>query len=67
MMFWLNANSRCLMFLGGDAPALLPLPLTSYEYTEFRAVKVAPDNHVEYARHCYELVGQRLSLKPVKR
>ncbi|GAB5120106.1 transposase [Escherichia coli] len=42
-------------------------PLTAYEYTEFRAVKVAPDYHVEYARHWYsvphELVGQRLSLK----
>ncbi|EFC0383308.1 IS21 family transposase, partial [Escherichia coli] len=37
------------------------------EYTEYKAVKVGPDYHVEYARHWYsvphELVGQRLSLK----
>ncbi|HBM8746866.1 TPA: IS21 family transposase [Escherichia coli] len=50
-----------------DAPALSPLPLTPYEYTEYKAVKVGPDYHVEYARHWYsvphELVGQRLSLK----
>lgn len=50
-----------------DAPALSPLPLTTYEYTEYKAVKVGPDYHVEYARHWYsvphELVGQRLSLK----
>ncbi len=50
-----------------DAPALSPLPLAPYEYTEYKAVKVGPDYHVEYARHWYsvphELVGQRLSLK----
>ncbi|WP_432805650.1 Mu transposase domain-containing protein [Escherichia coli] len=46
-----------------DAPALSPLPLAPYEYTEYKAVKVGPDYHVEYARHWYsvphELVGQR--------
>lgn len=50
-----------------DAPALSPLPLAPYEYTEYKAVKVGSDYHVEYARHWYsvphELVGQRLSLK----
>lgn len=50
-----------------DAPALSPLPLAPYEYTEYKAVKVGPDYHVEYARHWYsvphELVDQRLSLK----
>ncbi|WP_439412731.1 IS21 family transposase [Enterobacter ludwigii] len=50
-----------------DAPALSALPAAPYEYAEYRAVKVAPDYHVEYARHWYsvphELVGQRLSLK----
>ena len=34
-----------------DAPALSPLPLAPYEYTEYKAVKVGPDYHVEYARH----------------
>ncbi len=60
-------QTRAQRFALLDTPALLPLPLTAYEYTEFRAVKVAPDYHVEYARHwCsvpHELVGQRLSLK----
>ncbi|SSF82451.1 Uncharacterised protein [Klebsiella quasipneumoniae] len=50
-----------------DAPTLSPLPLATYEYTEYKAVKVGPDYHVEYARHWYsvlhELVEQRLSLK----
>lgn len=50
-----------------DAPALSALPAVPYEYAKYRAVKVAPDYHVEYARHWYsvphELVGQRLSLK----
>ncbi len=26
-----------------DAPALSPLPLAPYEYTEYKAVKVGPD------------------------
>lgn len=34
-----------------DAPALSALPAAPYEYAEYRAVKVAPDYHVEYARH----------------
>lgn len=50
-----------------DAPALSPLPLEPYEYTEYKAVKVGPDYHGEYARHWYSVphkqVGQRLSLK----
>lgn len=50
-----------------DAPALSALPAAPYEYAEYRAVKVAPDYHVEYARHWYsvphELVDQPLSLK----
>lgn len=58
-----RAERFCIL----DAPALSPLPLASYEYTEYKAVKVGPDCHVEYARYWYsvphELVGQRLSLK----
>lgn len=46
-----------------DAPALSALPLATYEYTEYKAVKVGPDYHVEYASHWYsvphELVGQQ--------
>jgi len=60
-------QTRAERFRMLDAPALSPLPLMTYEYTEYKAVKVGPDYHVEYARHWYpvphELVGQRLSLK----
>lgn len=60
-------QSRAERFALLDAPALSPLPVIPYEYSEYRTVKVAPDYHVEYARHWYsvphELVGQRLSLK----
>lgn len=60
-------QTRAERFRMLDALALSPLPLATYEYTEYKAVKVGPDCHVEYARHWYsvphELVGQRLSLK----
>lgn len=39
-------QTRAQRFALLDAPALLPLPLTAYEYTEFRAVKVAPDYQI---------------------
>ena len=60
-------QSRAERFRTLDAPSLSPLPLASYEYSEFRSVKVGPDYHVEYAHHWYsvphELAGHRLSLK----
>lgn len=60
-------QTRAERFRVLDAPALSALPAAAYEYAEYRAVKVAPDYHIEYARHWYsvphELVGQRLSLK----
>lgn len=60
-------QTRAERFRVFDAPALSALPLATYEYTEYKAVKVGPDYHVEYARHWYsvphDLVGQRLSLK----
>lgn len=60
-------QTRAERFRVLDAPALSALPLATYEYTEYKAVKVGPDYHVEYASHWYsvphELVGQRLSLK----
>lgn len=62
-----GGQSRAQRFALLDAPCLQPLPAMPYEYTEFRAVKVAPDYHVEYDRHWYsvphELVGERLSVK----
>lgn len=60
-------QSRAERFRMLDAPVLSPLPLVPYEYTEYKAVKVGPDYHVEYDHHWYsvphELVGQRLSVK----
>lgn len=60
-------QSRVERFRILDVPALSPLPMEPYEYTEYKAVKVGSDYYVEYARHWYsiphELVGQRLSLK----
>ncbi len=60
-------QTRAERFRELNVPALSPLPLSPYEYTEYKVVKVWPDYHVEYARHWYsvphELAGQRLSLK----
>lgn len=62
-----GGQSRAQRFALLDAPALNPLPSIAYEYSEYRAVKVAPDYHVEYDRHWYsvphELVGERLTVK----
>ncbi len=62
-----GGQSQAQRFALLDAPCLQPLPAMTYEYTEYRAVKVAPDYHVEYGRHWYsvphELVGERLSVK----
>lgn len=62
-----GGQTRAQRFALLDAPVLNPLPSMGYEYSEYRAVKVAPDYHVEYDRHWYsvphELVGERLSVK----
>lgn len=66
-----GGQSRAERFSLLDSPALKPLPSWPYEYTEFKQVKVAPDYHVEYARHWYsvphEFVGERLELKASQR
>ncbi|EMV2342107.1 IS21 family transposase [Escherichia coli] len=60
-------QTRAERFALLDAPALSALPVSEYEFAEYKTVKVAPDYHVEYAHHWYsvphELIGQRLSLK----
>jgi transposase len=51
-----------------DRPALRPLPLTPFEYAEFKRVRVSRlDYHVECDRHYYSvphtLVGQEVELR----
>lgn len=49
-----------------DKPALKPLPLHAYEYTEIKSVKVNIDYHVQFESHLYsvphQLVGEKLEL-----
>lgn len=52
-------QTRAERFRMLDTPALSPLPLATYEYTEYKAVKVGPDYHVEYARHWYSVPVMR--------
>ena len=55
-------GSRASTFAQLDAPALLPLPLQSYEMAHFKTVKVHINYHVDVDRHHYSvpqaLVGQ---------
>jgi transposase len=51
-----------------ERPALRPLPLTPFEYAEFKKAKVSRlDYHVEFDRHYYSvphaLVGQEVELR----
>lgn len=51
-----------------DRPALKPLPLTPFEYAEFKRARVSRvDYHVEFERHYYSvphaLVGQEVELR----
>lgn len=50
-----------------DAPALRPLPLTAYEFGEWRRAKVHPDYHIEVKRAYYSvpyrLIGQRVEVR----
>jgi transposase len=60
-------GSRASTFAMLDAPALLPLPLQSYEMAHFKTVKVDINYHVEVERHYYSvpnaLVGQVLEAR----
>lgn len=50
-----------------DRPALRPLPLTPYEFAEWKKVRVNVDYHIEAERHYYSvphsLVGKQLDLR----
>jgi transposase len=59
--------SRQALFDTLDKPALKPLPMQKYVYTEHKRAKVGPDYHIEYAKHYYsvphQLVGQYVTLE----
>ena len=48
-------QTRAECFRELDTPALSTLPLSLYEYTEYKAMKVGPDYHIKYARHWYSV------------
>lgn len=60
-------GSRASVFAELDAPALLPLPATRYEFATFKTVRVHIDYHVEVEGHRYSvphaLVGQVLEAR----
>lgn len=49
-----------------DRPALQPLPVHAYQYTDIRPAKVNIDYHIQYERHLYSvphhLVGERIEI-----
>ncbi|GFP43557.1 hypothetical protein HKBW3C_02687 [Candidatus Hakubella thermalkaliphila] len=75
-----NLNNRPLAKLEGtrrtlfekiDLPALLPLPLTPYEFAEFRKATVNVDYHIEVFGHYYsiphQLVKERVEVRVTQR
>lgn len=63
--------SRQELFDKLDKPALKPLPVQRYLYTETKRATVGPDYHIEYRRHYYsvphQLVGQHVELEASSR
>lgn len=63
--------SRKELFDSVDKPALKPLPVQRYLYTELKRAKVGPDYHIEYRKHYYsvphQLVGQHVELEATSR
>jgi len=60
------AGTRKTWFDTIDKPALMPLPLHAYQYTDIKTVKVHIDYHVQYDSHIYsvphQLVGEKIEL-----
>jgi hypothetical protein len=63
--------SRQALFELLDKPALKPLPLQPYLYTESKRAKVGPDYHIQYKQHYYsvphQLVGEHVELEASSR
>jgi transposase len=64
-------GNRASQFSAIDRPALRALPAVSYEYAEWRRVRVHIDYHVEFDRRFYSvpyaLVGRELELRGTER
>jgi transposase len=60
-------GSRLSRFLEIDCPALMPLPVTAYEYAEWKKARVHIDYHVEIDGHYYSvphrLRGEQLDVR----
>lgn len=60
------SGTRREWFESIDKPALSPLPVHPYEYTEIKAAKVNIDYHVQFEKHCYSvphhLVGETVEI-----
>jgi transposase len=48
-------TSRAQLFAAVDRPALRPLPVEPFTYTEWKKARVHPDYHVEVDRHYYSV------------
>lgn len=48
-------GTRLSQFEQLDKPALRPLPVGSYEYTQFKQARVHIDYHIEYDKHYYSV------------
>ena len=60
-------GSRLSLFESLDKPALRPLPVTRYQYAEWKEARVHMDYHVEVDKHYYsvpyQLVKKQLSVR----
>jgi len=61
-----HKGTRQQWFESIDKPALLPLPMQTYHFTDIKTVKVNIDYHLQYDDHFYSvphhLVGEKLEL-----
>ncbi len=59
-------KSRRELFLELDKPALLPLPVSRYEYKEFKLLKVSKDYHIQLEHNFYsvpyQLIGKKVEV-----
>ncbi|MCC6980447.1 MAG: IS21 family transposase [Candidatus Melainabacteria bacterium] len=51
-------GSRSSLYKSLDKPALSPLPVSKYEYTQFKKATVKSDYHVDFDKHFYSVPHQ---------
>lgn len=56
-------KSRRELYETLDKPALLPLPITRYEYKEFKLLKVSKDYHIQLEHNFYSIPYQLIGKK----